>query len=604
PEYEIDFFARLNMAQVARLDNPRAIRMIRSQFNTMLHDTKNQEFQDKIYYELGEFERKQGNLTDAVDNYSLAAHAGTNGRIKGGSYLRIGQIYFDSLRKYSLAKSYYDSTVAALPKENEDYLAIKKRQEVLGEFVTYSETITWQDSLLYLATLDTATVRLKLDSALAKKANQEEATKKKRKRSNAQAGSNQNNSSIQSESTSTTDWYFGNLSAIALGESEFQRIWGSIPLEDNWRRSNKVTSANVLQDTTSLVQKSVTDNTIQAKKKDEVAELIQQLPTTEKQKQESLKRIEEAYFKLGDIYYFQLNEKDNASASYQKILNRFPQSVYTPEVLYKLYLISKEKNDGKADTYAQQLTTNYPSSTFSRILINPDYLKETSVTAEKQKAIYKDAFADYQKGNLRIAQEKITQAIKLGETGFIPNLKLLSILITGKTEDIAQYQHELEVFIKTYEDKTLVAYAESLLASSKTFQQKEEKAKGIRFVNTLEGVHRFVIIYPRDEKTKAEISGAMESFNNRFFKNEKLTITNVVFNENYMVTYVTEFPDRLASMGYLDKFIAQSPQDATLANYKFDTFVITPENFDIFYRTKATDEYLTFFDRNYKKENQ
>ena len=606
PEYEIDFYARLNMAQVARLDNAKAIRMIRNQFTTMLHDTKNQEFQDKIYFELGEFERKQGNLDEAIDDYTSAAHVGSNARIKGSSYLRIGQIYFDSLRKYSLAKAYYDSTVAALPREHNDYAAIKKRQEILGEFVTYSETITWQDSLLYLSSLDTATVRLQLDSALAKKAAlKEQPSKKKKRRATAQSNSNQNNPFFQSESTSTTDWYFGNLAAVSLGESEFQRIWGSIPLEDNWRRSNKMAATTVFQDTSNVVQNKTTNSgTVQAKKTDEVAKVIQQLPVTEKQKQEALHKIEEAYFKLADIYYFQLEEKDNASASYQKLLERFPQSAYVPEVLYKLYLISKEKNDGRESTYSQRLINDYPTSTFARILINPDYLKETSITAEKQKTIYKEAYADYQQGSLRTAQEKVSQALKLGDTGFVPNLKLLSILITGKTEDITQYQRELDEFIKNYPDNTLVPYAETLLTASKEFQAKEEKAKGIRFMNTLEERHRFVIIYSRDEKAKTDISGSLESFNSKFFKNEKLTITNVVFSEAYIVTYVSEFPDRASSMGYLAKFIAQSTQDNVLANYKFDTFVITPENFDIFYRTKALDEYLTFFDRNYKKENQ
>ena len=604
PEYEIDFYARLNMAQVASFDNPKAIRGIRSQFTTMLRDTKNQEFRDKIYYELGEFERKQGNLDEAIPNYILAAHAGSNARIKGGSYLRLGQIYFDSLKKYSLAKAYYDSTVSSLPKEHDDYTSIKKRQEVLGEFVTYTETISWQDSLLYLATLDTATVRVKLDSTLKNKLNAGQPGKKKKKRVVAQATSNQNNPFFQTESSSTSDWYFGNASAVSLGESEFQRIWGNIPLEDNWRRSNKMAISSALPDTTTLAPKNDVVIRKQPGTSDEITKVIKQIPVNDEQKQQALEKIEDAYFKLADLYYFNLIEKDNALASYQKLLDRFPQSHYTPEVLYKLYLISKEKNNGKADTYASTLTKNFPTSSFSRILLNPDYLKEESAVAEKQKVIYKEAYADYQNGNLRMAREKIAVATALGDTGFVPQLKLLSILITGKTEDIAQYQLELNGFITAYPETALKPYAETLLASSKTFLQNEEKAKGIRFVNVLESPHRFVIIYPRDEKTKAVISAFLENVNNRFFKTDKLMITNLVFSDAYLATYVYQFPDRATAMSYLAKFIAQSTQDTALANYKFDTFVITTENFDTFYRTKALDEYLTFFDRNYKKESQ
>jgi TolA-binding protein len=85
---------------------------------------------------------------------------------------------------------------------------------------------------------------------------------------------------------------------------------------------------------------------------DEAGKLISQIPRTEADKAKALAQIEEGYFKLGDLFYFQLNEKDNASESYTKLLNRFPQSEYVPEVLYKLYLIAKDTDPAKAEVYA------------------------------------------------------------------------------------------------------------------------------------------------------------------------------------------------------------------------------------------------------------
>ena len=263
PDYEIDFYARLNMAQVARLDDKKDIKQLRAQFMKMLDDLKNQEFKDKIYFELGEFERKQNNLNAAIDNYILSAHAGTNKRIQGNAFLRVGQLEFDSLKKYSLAKLYYDSAIATLPHDFEDYEAIKKRQEVLGEFAKYTEAITWNDSLLYLASFDSLTVRTKLDSLIESRKIPEDTSKKKRKRanSNSSGSTGQGSAFFNQESTATSDWYFGNPSAVALGQSEFQRIWGTRSLEDNWRRSNKTSVINELQ--TSTTQADVTQNTIQ-----------------------------------------------------------------------------------------------------------------------------------------------------------------------------------------------------------------------------------------------------------------------------------------------------------------------------------------------------
>ncbi len=613
PEYEIDFYARLNMAQVARLDNQRDVKTIRKQFEKLLSDAKNAEFKDKIYYELGEFERKQDHLPEAIDNYKLAAHAGTNKRIQGSSYLRIGQLYFDSLKKYDQAKLYYDSAVQSLPKEFENYAQIKVRQEVLGDFAKYNETIRWQDSLLMMAALDTATLRKRLDSTLTERAARAQVKTKKKRfgfgSGGGSGGGGGNNSLLDiGESTATSMWYFDNPSAIASGQTEFQRIWGNVSLEDNWRRSNKQANMQNISDATSEDPTAATGDTKAPvatldPKVAEINKVFKDLPLTPEQKKASLAKIEEAYFMLGDLYFIKLNEKANAAASYSKLVERFPTSEHVPEVLYKLYLIEKEKADGNPDKYATMLTSNYPNSTFTRVLLNPDYLKETSVTTEKQKLIYKEAYEAYRTGNLREAQEQTAQALALGETGFTPQLELLQILIMGKTEDVSKYQAELEDFIKKYEGP-MKAYAQTLLDASKTFLQKVEKAKGIRFANAPETTHYYVIIYQYDDRISDKVTAEIEQYNKSVIKDKKLETSNLVLNENYTLTMVTELKDKTAALDYFDKLNNWLAQRPSLASYKFDTFVITKDNFQIFYRTKALDEYLTFYDRNYKVQNQ
>jgi tetratricopeptide (TPR) repeat protein len=55
PEYEVDFYARLYMAQVTEISRSRDIFAARKSFRKLLRDSKNKEFQDKIYYEMGIF---------------------------------------------------------------------------------------------------------------------------------------------------------------------------------------------------------------------------------------------------------------------------------------------------------------------------------------------------------------------------------------------------------------------------------------------------------------------------------------------------------------------------------------------------------------------
>lgn len=607
PAYEIDFYARLNMAQVARLDDKRDVKTVRHQFDKMLTDAKNQEFRDKIYYELAEFERKQGNLKEAIENYSLACHAGNNKRIQGSAYLRLGQIHFDSLKKYSLAKNYYDSAIGALPKDFENYDNIKKRQEVLGEFAKYTETITWQDSLLNMASMDSLTLRLQLDSVVASRKQLEESNKKKKRRSQGAGNANQSNPFFLEDSNTTADWYFGNLSAVGAGQTEFQRIWGNISLEDNWRRSNK---SSVIQQEgqQEVAQLSEIDKDAEVTKttsaSDEVDKVFSQLPLTAENKTIALAKIEEAYFHLGDLYYLQLGEKDNATHSYTTLLNRFPQSDFVPEVLYKLYLISTEQVSEKAQGYYQRLVQNHPNSNFTKLLLNPNYLKETSAAAERQKAIYQLAYEDFENGHSKDSQEKINEALALGETSFTPQLELLMILITGKTENISKYQEELEGFLAKHPDDPLKPYAEKLLTASKSLQSNLEKAKGIRYENALDAPHYFVISHQQQSRLSELLSTTLDKFIQQYYPGSRLKTSTLILNEVFVLTMVTEFPDQQSAVEFLDKFNNQTSTDNTLSTQKFNNFVITKDNSDILYRTKALDEYLTFFDRNYKNKNQ
>src|SRR5690606_18607035 len=112
---------------------------------------------------------------------------------------------------------------------------------------------------------------------------------------------------------------------------------------------------------------------------------------------------------------------------------------------YKLYLIAKEYDPDRARRLSEQLMADYPYSTFAKILANPDYLLESSQTAERQKGIYAEAYDNFQKGNYIDASRMIEEGLAMGETIFTPNLQLLKVLITGGMEDLKTRSEERRV---------------------------------------------------------------------------------------------------------------------------------------------------------------
>jgi len=616
PEYEVDFYARLYMAQVTEISRNRDVNAARKSFRRLLKDSKNKDFKDKIYYEMGIFELKQNDIRSALDFLNLSVKSGNNKRIQGEAYLKMGEIYYDSLKNYELSQAYYDSAISALPSDYEGYASIKARQEILNEFVQYLKTVQWQDSLLALSNLDSTALRTMVDSIVTaeRKLAELQAGKKKKRRNRIEIEtvSQDNFFSNDNETNNVSgDWYFGNPAAMGVGQSEFQRVWGNVKLEDNWRRSQRVaggftgnteTTANgegpPAGDTTPAAEENADPVEVA------FAGLDKQIPRTEEARQESLSKIEDAYFQLGDIYNFKLEEKVNAVEIYTKLLTRFPDSEYEPEVLYSLYLITRESDSIRAETYADQLKRDHPNSTFARILINPDYLQESSQVAEKQKAIYKEAYAVFDAGHFDSANVIVQNALALGQTSFTPTLDLLKILIIGETEDISKYQFSLQEYIKSYPDTEQAQYAQKLLDASRQFVESEEKRKGIQFSASLDEIHYFVLIYPKAKGMSELTASSLERFNNSYFGQLNLKISHLVLNEELALTFVSDLPDKKAAMGYFQTFTENLPDIQALRNHKFDNFVITKDNFDTFYRTKGLNEYLRFFEKNYQTKNQ
>lgn len=609
PEYEVDFYARLYMAQVTEISKSRNIANARKSFKKLLKDSKNKEFKDKIYYEMGVFESKQNNMDEAFANFELAIREGNNAQIDGEAYLRMGQIYYDTLRNYEFAKLYYDSAVTTLSKDHEEYNAVKNRQEILAEFVTHLKTISWQDSLMVLAKMDSVALMAHISEVLESKKEPETKSRKKKKRNRidiSQVSSTLNTAT----GLEGTDWYFGNPSALALGQQEFRRIWGAIPLEDNWRRSSRAVPAaqrtNTPVEPTNTPTEEVTQTNEVAHADPVQAEynrISKELPKTEEQVAEALKKIEDAYFLLGDIYYFKLQEKDNAIKTYETMLARFPQTGYKPEVLYKLYLMHKDTDASKAERYADELKNDFPESTFAKILINPDYLLESSQVVEKQKMIYRNAYHQFEAYQLDSALTLLDEALALDKTTFTPNLELLKILVLGKTEEIARYQYRLESFIKQYPETEVTAYAEKLLKASRDFELKREKEKGIKYIASFDEPHYFVMIFRTDAKLEDVAAKALDGFNQTHFASAGLKVSNLIFNETNSITFVSGLTGMKDAQQYYRTFIEKQPGLNALKNHKFDTFVITKNNFDIFYRTKGLHEYLQFFEKNYIPKN-
>ena len=611
PEYELSFYAKLNMAQVTELSDQNDVKKTRKYFLKLLKDRKNNEFKDKIYYEMANFEIKQLNYEIAIDYYKSSVSSSiTNPRQKGYSYLKLGEIYFDHFKNYETAKAYYDSTVTVLPSDDDLYTMVSERQEILADFVNQINTIHLQDSLLDLAKMDTTALFSYLDDVIAEKQRlaEEEANKRQMARKNNNISQTDifnpfmDNNNLTGSTGST--WYFYNQNAISLGQSEFRRIWGDRQLEDHWRRFNKSSYGEFVEDLDQdeiVEQNNIETSEISILSGNTRDQYMATIPFSEEAQKLALSKIETAYYNLGKIYNFNLQEELYAAESFELLLVRFPDSEYTPEVLYLLFLIYKNLDNQKYATVAARLTNEFPYTTFAKLVNNPNYREESTIASEKLKKHYKTAYDYYLMDSIELALGVIEEGTQLyPDNSFSDNMELLKIFLLAKSEGIYKYQFELQEFDKKFPESELLDYVEQLLLSSEDLQMRLSQEKEIEYIPYYDQVHFFVFLYPTEDGLTEKIPKRIDEINAKELEENNLKSGNLVFNEEYSLVLIDEFKDRENATSYYKRFNEKQSFIDDLGRYKFYSFVISKDNFQILYRTKGLEEYLIFFENNYQ----
>jgi len=239
PPYDVEFNARINIAGTFDINSGKP-QELRRELERMLRDSKNKDFQDQIYYALGNMSMKEGKENEAVEFFRKSATTSSqNQNQKGRSYLALANHYYDK-PDYMKAGKYYDSAVFFLDQKHPDYIALKSKSQSLNTLVTELTIIQTQDSLLKIAAMSETDRNAKISAIIAKIVKDESEGKVSEYSDRYNIGQfYENERRFQGNIDQEGKWYFYNQSALTFGRTEFRRRWGDRKLEDNWRRSNK-----------------------------------------------------------------------------------------------------------------------------------------------------------------------------------------------------------------------------------------------------------------------------------------------------------------------------------------------------------------------------
>lgn len=475
PNYDMEFYSKMNALLDEAVVRRGSASGIQENFRKMLTDRKNADLKDKIYYTMGNLEAKKENYPKAIEYYNASLRNSTGNSAQNAyTYLELAELHYNQLLKYDMASAYYDSTLTVLPKNSPDYERISKRALSLSDFVKYQRVLTLEDSLQRLAAMNPAA----LDKALEKAIEQKEEEARKAKELAELAAKKNNNVAVQrlSDKDETFKrWELYDPLAVVKNKSDFQQLWGSRPLDDNWRRKDKEAGSvsfrvergvvgNEPAPTDATTRKEAAEQKAAAATKELDAkkkELYTKIPTSPEKLVASQRKQEEAYYQLGKIYRFQFNEPENAITTFKTLLTKFPNTMHEAEVLY---LLALSADNQQTNPYRTTLLSKHPASTYARQLLRGN-VTITSDTESKAHVVYAQAF------NL-FSNESYQSALKMAEDGLITytgtsiedKFAMLRIMLLAKTGQRDVYQQALNEFIQGYPASNLMTRAKELMA--------------------------------------------------------------------------------------------------------------------------------------------
>lgn len=404
PPYELAFNAQILQSEVMAAGNHN--KMIKK-LQRMARNKKNTDYQDQIYYAIGNIYLANNDTTRCIGAYEEGVKKSTqNGIAKAMVLLRLGELYWEK-ENYIDAQRCYAELVGILNKEHEAYKEAERRSAILTELEPHLSTIKLQDSLQWLAKLPEKERNEAIDRVIEelKRKEKEEARKEMENQMTQNMNQNRNSGKTPVQPAGnrganagnrgqTGTWYFYNPSVVAQGKRQFARIWGQRPLEDNWRRINKaddkkddfedynydendsiqgmMSDSIAMSDSLAAAQQKIADSLANDPHQREY--YLQQIPFTEEQMEESNIILKEALYQAGILEMERLENFIRSKKTLLRLLKNFTDIGEKDNVYYHLFLIYGRLNDEEnAMLYRQKLIEEFPDSKYAIMLANPNY---------------------------------------------------------------------------------------------------------------------------------------------------------------------------------------------------------------------------------------
>ncbi|WP_412464822.1 tetratricopeptide repeat protein [Flavobacterium mekongense] len=566
-------------------------------FNDLIEDRENRPYLDVLHHQVALFYDKNKNITQAKKHYNISLKKKSQDTyLSASNYRNLADIYFNAA-KYVTAGKYFDSTLVNLKPRTREFNLIKKKRENLEDVIKYEGIAQRNDSIISLykmsnedkiAYFEKHIEKIKKEEAAALKLAEKEALiKENQERNSGNVAEDKGKKSNTAESTksntkgSESTFYFYNPTTVAFGQKEFQKKWGKVTLQDNWR--NAAATGSLKGKDNDAKEEEFAEETKDVAKGEERFTpdfYIKQLPTDPTLIDSLSKERNFAYYQLGIIYKEKFKEYQRAADKLEQLLKNNPEERLVLPSMYHLYKVYELIDKTKAEAIKSQIISLYPNSRYAQILANPN--SQMAEAGDSPKSVYENLYNSYQNHEYKKVLAEISVAIdRFTGDEIVPKLELLKANLIGKLSGLEEYGKALNFVALNYPNSEEGKRAERMISTDLPKLQALQ-------LSSLDSKNWKILYATKDFEDKT--TKVLREKIAKFIKErglEKLTVSLDVYTmtDNFVVIHGLNSKDLAEGItailkDYKDYKVQEKP------------IIISAENYTIVQIKKNIDEFL------------
>ena len=402
---------------------------------------ENRPFLDKIYHQIANYQIKNNKDSLAIAYYNKSLRTDSkDAHLTALNYRILADLNFD-YSEYSLAGSYYDSTLLSLQDNSKSFRAIKRKRDNLEDVIYYEAVAHETDSVLRLVELSQSEKEAYFQTYIENLKLEEEALEKEDATTREAYFVPTLNEVRKKDKT----FYFYNPTTLAFGKNEFARIWGARALEVNWRWSNKTVRNE------EVVEKEFEEAEIEVdKRRFTIAYYLAQIPSEESILDSISKERNFAYYQLGLIYKDKFKEYTLSQNKLEQLLKQFPEDRLVLPTKYNLYKVYSLLGLSQLQAILKKdIIENHKDSRYAAILLNPELALLNNENSPQ--SLYNNLYTQFELGNY---QEVIDgcdlQITRLDGDEIVPKLELLKATSRARLYGFEAYKEGLNFVALNY----------------------------------------------------------------------------------------------------------------------------------------------------------